>query len=145
MSVKYQGCKAINLNYLPLLPPSSIVSNYIPTASHWLPSALSNAITTVTSPLLGTPATHGLTQLEIDNAQKAYRFASDGRAYGVLQGTRPGTAGSEFEPFRSFATLFDCWATLQSSCKARRPLFLPGVRSRFSLCPDGALADGLPS
>ncbi|ORY64618.1 epoxide hydrolase [Leucosporidium creatinivorum] len=93
MSVKYEGCKAINLNYLPLLPPSSIVSNYIPTASQWLPSALSNAITTVTSPLLGTPATHGLTQLEIFNAQKAYRFASDGRAYGVLQGTRPGTAG----------------------------------------------------
>lgn len=39
------------------------------------------------------PSTEGLTDVEIKNAEKAKVFASDGRAYGVLHGTRPGTAG----------------------------------------------------
>ena len=35
----------------------------------------------------------GLTEREVFNAKKALKFASNGRGYGAMHGTRPGTIG----------------------------------------------------
>lgn len=64
MSSQYDSCKAININYLPLLPP--LASNV--------------------------PA-EALTERETRNVDKAFEFIKSGRGYGVMQGTRPGTIG----------------------------------------------------
>ncbi|KAM0791441.1 hypothetical protein ACM66B_005896 [Microbotryomycetes sp. NB124-2] len=70
MACKHDECRAINLNYLPLLPPAKNDDGSEED-----------------------PAVHGLTELEITNSKKAFEFAKSGRAYAALQGTRPGTAG----------------------------------------------------
>lgn len=89
MSVKYASCKAININYMPLLPPPSL----LPTLHSYLPTAISSLLTTLATPLLGSPATAGLTSLEISNARKAIDFTATGRGYGVMHGTKPATIG----------------------------------------------------
>ncbi|KAM0752398.1 epoxide hydrolase [Meredithblackwellia eburnea MCA 4105] len=63
LSVNYEACKAINISYMPIPPPA------------------------VDNPY------EGLTEREATNAAKAITFATTGRGYGVMQGTRPGTIG----------------------------------------------------
>lgn len=64
LAVNYESCKAININYMPL-----------------------------SAPINPSPALLNLTEVEGINVEKAKTFASTGRGYGVLQGTRPGTIG----------------------------------------------------
>lgn len=64
LAVKYDSCKVININYMPL-----------------------------SAPVNPSPALLDLTEVEHINVEKAKTFASTGRGYGVLQGTRPGTIG----------------------------------------------------
>ncbi|KDE08933.1 hypothetical protein MVLG_01025 [Microbotryum lychnidis-dioicae p1A1 Lamole] len=66
MASRYKECRAVNLNYLPLLPSSG----------QWSPGW-----------------DDGLTPRERDNASKALKFATTGRGYGTMHGTRPATIG----------------------------------------------------
>ncbi|SCV71972.1 BQ2448_4666 [Microbotryum intermedium] len=66
MASRYKECRAVNLNYLPLLPASG------QWVSGW---------------------DTGLNPREKDNAYKAFKFAMTGRGYGTMHGTRPATIG----------------------------------------------------
>ncbi|KAK4705423.1 hypothetical protein P7C70_g778, partial [Phenoliferia sp. Uapishka_3] len=63
LSAKYDSCKAININYMPMAPPDR-------------PEPFA-----------------GLNEREIMNVKKALVFASTGRGYANMHGTRPGTIG----------------------------------------------------
>lgn len=68
LATRYEECKAVNLNYLPLNP---------------LPGSA--------DPLAG------LTKEEVElGPERATAFATRGRGYAVMHATRPGTIGSEY-------------------------------------------------
>lgn len=77
LAVKHEECKAININYLPLAPPSSLLPLYLPKSiADWIPEVMAGSTQALLTPLFGAPATHGLTERQKSRAKQLANFAS---------------------------------------------------------------------